>query len=134
VEALPLLGILLIGLLNWDWFSRISELGGKSTIGILTALLIWAVLKNNEGFTSRLLSAKIPGFIGWISYALYLWHVPVFRLFQYHSPFSPGFSLIVKFAATFAIAYLSMMLLEKKALAIGRRWSDKIRGKKIISV
>lgn len=126
-SAIILLLILAIGLIPVDSFTRISESGGKSLIGMLTAILIISLLSHPENMTSRLLSLRPLRYTGKISYSLYLWHVPVFRLFKYHSSLAPWMTILLQFAVTMLVASLSWIILEKRLTAIGRKISDNIK-------
>ncbi|NBU82461.1 MAG: hypothetical protein EBS55_12510 [Flavobacteriaceae bacterium] len=66
-------------------------------------------------------------YIGKISYALYLWHVPVFRWFLWHSTLPPYLNFILKFIVTFIIASISLVMIEKRTMAFGRSLIEKLK-------
>lgn len=97
-------------------------------VGILSALIILHLIQNRQSSASKLLSNKFMVFIGKISYSLYLWHLPVFRVFYYHSTLNPVLSFIGKFVVAFGLAALSWFTIEKKTTAYGRKLSKRFTG------
>jgi peptidoglycan/LPS O-acetylase OafA/YrhL len=97
-------------------------------IGAVTVLIIAGLLKNRSGISSSILSFKPFEFTGKISYGLYLWHLPMFRIFAWHSPLPPAMSFCLKFLFTFLLATASYYLFEQKAILTGRSLSKKIIG------
>ena len=116
--------ILFVGIFPVKWYMNIYQTGGRSFIGIITGILIVGILQIKNGFLVKFLSNQIIVFIGKISYSLYVWHVPIFRLFKWHSTWPPHISFILKFVITFLMASVSYYLLEKKLTKVGRRLSD----------
>lgn len=121
--------ILAIGLLPFPYFNEISERGGKTTAGLLTAFLITGLIQNPESTVARMLSGRLLGYIGKISYALYLWHVPVYLVFKYHSPLNTWIAVIPKLAVTFLCAALSWTWLENKTQLFGSKLSERLKRK-----
>jgi peptidoglycan/LPS O-acetylase OafA/YrhL len=125
--ALILIGIILtVGLLPINFYKEIHNLYGQTIIALITSIIILIIINNPEGFTSKLLSTPAMVWVGKISYGLYLWHVPIFKIFKYHSTFPPTISFVLKFALTFLFATLSWMIIEKKSTEFGRKLSKKI--------
>ncbi len=120
-----LLAILFIGIYPVKWYMNLYVSGGRGLIGIITGIIIIGVLNLKSGYLINILSNKIIVFIGKISYSLYLWHVPIFRMFKWHSQWPPHISFLMKFIVTFLIASISYYLLEKKLTKFGRILSDK---------
>lgn len=80
-----------------------------------TAIIIAVGSHSTQGMASALLSARPMIWIGSLSYSLYLWHWPVFILGgELLHPNSPRriWHVLVLFAVTFAIAWLSHTLVE----------------------
>lgn len=125
--ALILLLILIaIGVTNIEWYQIIYQAGGRSFVAIITCIIIISLVTYKNGVTTRLLSLSPMIWIGKISYALYLWHVPVFAIFRNHSTLPPSISFILKFVVTFFLAALSWVLIEKRATNFGRVISKQI--------
>ena len=97
--------------------------------GLLSSLLILHIVYNTDGLISGLLSNKWMVFIGKISYSLYLWHLPVFRIFAYHSTLPPLVSFFGKILVSFLMAIVSWYTIEKITTAYGRKWSKSITDK-----
>jgi peptidoglycan/LPS O-acetylase OafA/YrhL len=67
--------------------------------------------------------------IGRVSYGLYLWHVPVFKLFKEHGgELVPAVAFVGKFAVTCAIVALSWRFVERPLLALKPRPSSSNEG------
>ncbi len=94
--------------------------------GIFSALIIVHVVANPQSYISSLLGNKVLVFVGKISYSLYLWHLPVFRVFAYHSTLPPLVSFGGKLVVSFILAVVSWYSIEKISTAFGRRVSKKI--------
>lgn len=118
ITLLILVLLIFVGIFPIDFPFSIFNLSG-----IAALILIYGTLKSPYGFTARLLSRTWLVSVGKVSYALYLWHLPIFRWFGLHSPFPPPVSFVLKFVVTFLVAYASWKLVEKYALAQGRRLS-----------
>lgn len=111
----------------WDLF----KLNGRSIGGLLTVIVILGLIGNPIGVLGRVLSSRIPVYIGKISYALYLWHLPVFRWFLWHSTLPPAIAFLAKFSATFVLAIVSLGLIEKRSIRLGKRISQMLLMKNI---
>jgi|688.fasta_scaffold196781_2 peptidoglycan/LPS O-acetylase OafA/YrhL len=97
----------------------------RGVFGIISALLILGLVQNKDSILSTILGSSFFVYFGKISYALYLWHVPVFKWFGLHSTFPPHIRFVLKFIVTFILAVVSLELIEKKSIKIGRKLSDR---------
>ena len=95
-------------------------------VGVLTMIVILGLVEEPNSKVGKLLSNDILVFIGKISYALYLWHLPVFRWFFWHSTLPPIISFIAKFLVTFILAVLSLKLIETKLIKVGQSLSKRL--------
>jgi len=95
-------------------------------VSIFSILIILYLVESRNGLLNNLLSNRTIVFLGKISYSLYLWHLPVFRLFYYHSSLPPFISFAAKFIVSFILAIASWYLIEQRATALGRKWSKKV--------
>lgn len=93
--------------------------------GILGLVAIAYCLQNRQ---EQILGNPLMIYIGKISYSLYLWHVPIFKWFKWHSPLEPWQSFILKFVVTFLIAMVSYHLLERPVMD---RRKDAFKRKKL---
>lgn len=116
-------GVVVIGIFPFPWYFKLKEMGGRSIFAVLTLFIIITVINNPQYFASRILASPVLVWVGKISYSLYLWHVPIFKLFKYHSTFSPAASFVLKFIVTFIVAIISWILIERKATQFGRKLS-----------
>ena len=102
--------------------------GGFLFVGVATLACI-AMATHPKSWMAKVLSIPAVVWIGTRSYAIYLWHWPVFVLTRpgVDVPWSPGPTLVVRFAVTFALAELSYRLIENP-LRRGalRRWASQL--------
>jgi peptidoglycan/LPS O-acetylase OafA/YrhL len=109
----------------WFWVALDSVLLGVVLYSYLTGLwiamllpmLLLLTLLNPEWSVSRVLDSAPLRAIGRISYSLYLWQ----QLFLVPGWITPPTSLVGNLAATFVAAIASYFLIERPAIALGRR-------------
>lgn len=123
ITVLVFLLLVIVGIFPIPISIAIFGMNGRFIFGVLTMIVILGLIGDPNSKVVKLLSARGIVFIGKISYALYLWHVPVFRWFFWHSTLPPIISLISKFIVTFILAILSLKLIEKKSVKFGQRLS-----------
>jgi peptidoglycan/LPS O-acetylase OafA/YrhL len=80
------LGLLLVAMVSADWRASIMFPWGYMTAALLAALLVWSVVLAPAGRLPCLLAWKPLVFLGKISYGLYLWHYPLFRVAEAQAP------------------------------------------------
>ncbi len=87
--------------------------GGFLLVAAATAAVILVVVVVPEAPMARALSWGVLGYIGRISYGLYLYHYPLFLMIDgEHSGLSGAALLAARLGATFAVAVLSYHLVE----------------------
>jgi peptidoglycan/LPS O-acetylase OafA/YrhL len=106
-------------------FSRGLPSWGYPIVGVLTVVVIadvWA-----GGVLDRLLQPGPLVAVGRISYGLYLWHLPIFLVLTADRTGLSFWPLVVlQFAATFAAALASFVIVERPALRLKRRF-ERVR-------
>ena len=99
----------------------------KAAIGF--GLLLPAIFGDFErGAVRRVLGNRLLLWLGMVSYAFYLWHLPIqVKFSDWGLPAKlggTGFTLVA-FAATTAVSAASWYLIERHALRLGRRLSNR---------
>jgi peptidoglycan/LPS O-acetylase OafA/YrhL len=90
-------------------------------VSMFAALVILELVSSSGGLLNRLLSLPWLVYVGRLSYGLYLWHIPVFRVM--HARLWPkGWEVTVELALSFAITLLSFYLIERPALRLKQRF------------
>ncbi|WP_460542564.1 acyltransferase family protein, partial [Echinicola sediminis] len=112
------------GVFPSDLIRSILQNGSRALFGLVTSILILTLLHNPAHILAKCLSNELLVRIGKISYALYLWHVPVFKWFHAHSTLRPYQSFILKFVLSFFLAVISWYLIERKFLKMGKKISE----------
>jgi peptidoglycan/LPS O-acetylase OafA/YrhL len=98
--------------------------GGISAIDISCAVVILALL-GGRWKGSRFFSLKPFVILGTVSYALYLWHLPIYFGIRYHGGGWPTpVRVSVAVFATFFFTALSWFFIEKPCL----EWKDRLEG------
>jgi peptidoglycan/LPS O-acetylase OafA/YrhL len=92
-----------------------------------SAIIIAAVLMKttfSDGFASRFLAAPAMLAVGRVSYSIYLWQ----ELATY--PFAGAGTVfyLVSVTACIAFSFLSFAFLERPLIALGKTWSDGLKG------
>ncbi|OYV39645.1 MAG: hypothetical protein B7Z81_03060 [Acidocella sp. 20-61-6] len=96
-------------------------------VPLAAAALIW-MLRHEAGPVARLLSGRVPVYLGEISFSIYLVHMPLLRVYQAawpvqrHTPLSPMFVSreMLYFVLLFALASLAYRFIEHPARQLGR--------------
>ena len=129
IAASCVLGILIIGILPnrilGDFIPSIHN-ALYNLAGIFTGVIILHFIYNRGGLLNRIFGNQFMVFIGKISYSLYLWHLPVFKVFAMHSTLPPRISFVSKFIVSLILALFSWYIIEKKSTLFGRNLSKKI--------
>ena len=118
--------IAFIGIFPASWYMELFKHGGRSLIALVTVIIILDLVKNPSSLLSKVLSHSVLVYVGKISYALYLWHVPIFRWFKWHSTLLPWQTFVLKILLTFLISTASFILIENRSTKLGRNLSKKI--------
>lgn len=88
--------------------------GGLPVFSLAAAVLIAAAVLVPHGLVARALALEPLGFVGRLSYGLYLWHWPLYLLLTAdRTGLSGPALLVVRLVATFAAAVASDRLLER---------------------
>jgi peptidoglycan/LPS O-acetylase OafA/YrhL len=104
-----------------------GALGWSVPASLATAILLGALLTSPPGLHTWILEQKTLTSIGQISYGLYLWHVPVFHGFLRTDRMArlgvSGTRLhLGRFAAAFAVAAASFVVVERPMLKLKNRF------------
>jgi peptidoglycan/LPS O-acetylase OafA/YrhL len=91
-------------------------------IGLASAVVIVHLVARPTGSAARLLSIRPATYVGRISYGVYLWHIPVFRIVERHVDASRPVLLLLKLALTFGLAGASYRLVEQPLLRLKARF------------
>jgi peptidoglycan/LPS O-acetylase OafA/YrhL len=97
---------------------------GFFAIEIFVAVLLVEILTNPKGLLSMLLSRKWIVWIGSISYGLYLWHYPIFRVLRNYGADTLTV-VIAGFPTTFIVAVISYYALERPMLRFKYYFLDR---------
>ena len=112
-------GISLIALIGLFYLARKKDIsyGFPNAYALLvclaTALLIAVGGHGKKNFINALLALKPVVFVGLISYSLYIWHWPVFVIFNYLGLPETNRLKLVAFIIIFIISYFSWQFIEK---------------------
>src|SRR4029453_167217 len=100
--------------------------GGFVAVATLTALLIAALVHPAAALSTLMLGSPPLRWLGTRSYAIYLWHWPIFMITRPELDLAlAGWPLLaLRLGATAALAELSYRLIEMpvRAGALGRAW------------
>lgn len=100
---------------------------GGMTLFDIACLVVVLALAQKVFFASSLLRWKPIAWVGVISYGLYIWQVPVFRIIQRHGEtLSNSERLILAMSATFLLSALSWYIIERPAMR--SRWGQRLAG------
>jgi peptidoglycan/LPS O-acetylase OafA/YrhL len=119
--------IIIIGVAPIKYDVNLENVFGLITSIITSFLILISVEYKNHLLIDYLLNNSILVFIGKISYALYIWHIPVFFWFREHSSLDPLENFILKWIVTLLLSLFSWYVIEKPFLKFGRSLSDKIK-------
>jgi peptidoglycan/LPS O-acetylase OafA/YrhL len=108
------LGLALLAVLVVVDFGRARYAGPLLLVGVASAALILCALESGS-WTSRVLALAPLVFLGRISYALYLWHIPILALFGISHP-ELSFRVVPPVAVAVGCAIGSYYLIEQPFL------------------
>ena len=95
---------------------------GYTGVAFLAAMLILALIVNPAGIFATVLRFAPLVWLGEISYGLYLWHYPIYRLAKHWTTGYP--SVWLGMAMTLAIAIFSYFVIERPALKLKARFAS----------
>lgn len=101
--------------------------GGSTLVAVAAAVIIVTVVVAPESLVPRLLERRSVVWLGTISYGVYLWHVPIYRLLRQEFGHLPLTQLVpAGAAAAVVLALVSYHGLERWALAQKRRFAPRL--------
>jgi peptidoglycan/LPS O-acetylase OafA/YrhL len=98
--------------------------GGFTVVALSAAVIICYILVSPAGIGARLLSTTGLVRIGRISYGMYLWHYPIWRIVQ-QQRLPTIKSVPLQFVLSVTVATLSYILIEKRFLRLKSRFAAK---------
>lgn len=114
--ALASVGLLGIGVLAMtaDPFGDPLYRGGFTAVAVVGTVAVVAAAMLRQGVVAGVLSSAPLVYLGRASYSLFLWHMPVFLVFQREAPdWSRPLRAGCALTTTFALASLSYLLVER---------------------
>ena len=109
--------MLILLLLAWsriDIHDQVLYRGGLTLMGLLTGVLILAVIQPGTTTLDRVLAIRPLTALGLISYGLYLWHWPIFLFLNEKRTGLQGWPLFaVQVAVSLAVAWISYRFVEQ---------------------
>ncbi len=125
-QILGLIGICLILYAGFYFDDNTLFPGAYALFPTLGAGLLIYTGMNMNTFSSKILSLRVPVFIGKISYSLYLWHWPLIVFYNYASPLEmTNLSRALIFVSAFLLSVLSWRYVEQPF----RQNKDRARGR-----
>jgi len=126
--------LLVVGIFPITVFELLIKNNFRFLGGFFAMIVISGLVESPNSSLGKFLSNRILVFLGKISYALYLWHIPIFRWFSWHSTLPPYLNFILKFLVTLIVAIISLELIEKNSMKLGRHLSNKITDKRVQTI
>lgn len=112
--------ILVVAALRIDWRSPAMFYGGYFLLALLSLGIVSVVICSAPGLLGRVLTSCGLPHLGAVSYGLYLWHYPLYRLALHHAELlAPGHQatrvtcLVIATGLTWVLAEVSLNCLEK---------------------
>ncbi|MEA2825954.1 MAG: hypothetical protein QOG43_393 [Actinomycetota bacterium] len=100
--------------------------GGYTMVALAAAVLIYRVVYEPAGLLVKVLSTRPLVVVGRLSYALYLWHVPLRDIVKPHLGGMPGpLRPLAVLVLTVAAAAISFALVERPALRLKDRFTPR---------
>ena len=98
---------------------------GFFTVELLTATIVIDIMVNKVSFIKRILATKVLVWIGTISYGLYLWHYPIYRV-MFSLEMSKIVIITIGSLIAFTVAALSYYLMEKPIIKLKKNFVQTI--------
>ena len=122
--VVPAVALIVTLMLATNYATPFMHLGGFALLAMAAAAVIGWVVMAPSSYLQRFLEYDPLVWVGRISYGLYLWHYPIFKV---GSLLKVGWvlQLLIALTATFAITCLSYYLIERPVLKLKRRFSHE---------
>jgi peptidoglycan/LPS O-acetylase OafA/YrhL len=134
-RASRVLGLVGAAVIGWFMIGTPLQWGGYylgvfTVIALAAGALVIAVATNPTWAVTRFLSTAPLVWVGRLSYALYLWHFPIFGLLKTDRlGVSPTLITIARLPLAFVAAVLSYYLIERPFLRLKKRLGDREKDK-----
>ncbi|MFN2510671.1 MAG: acyltransferase family protein [Pyrinomonadaceae bacterium] len=127
IKGLALGSALILAYLGFqaDGSAGYMYLGGFTLVAGATAIILIELLGSPSNLVLLVLESPLLVWIGRLSYGLYLWHLPLYRItvpVVTHPDWTWYERLGLRFVVTFAVASLSFYLIERPCLKMKQRF------------
>ncbi len=109
-----------------NWSAGYMYLSGFTVVAGAAAIILIELLGSPSKLVLLILEAPLLVWVGRLSYGLYLWHLPLYRItvpVVTHPEWTWYERLGLRFAVTFVVASLSFYLIEQPCLRLKHRFS-----------
>jgi peptidoglycan/LPS O-acetylase OafA/YrhL len=128
-------GAIVIGLLFWFKEPTPMSYEGFRQLFAFSAAAVLLAVVDGRWFFNRVLALRPMRAVGRLSYALYLWHAPVYWWVERHIQHADRTPIVLlAIGLSFVMATISYFLVERPALRLKARLEPRLRSRTVIDL